>query len=137
MLKKLIYAAVNGRFVVILASLILIFLGLNTIKSAPLDVFPEFAPIKVEIQTEAPGLSTLEIEQLISLPLEHALNGTPQLKTLRSKSVLGLSSVIMLFDEGTELYQARQLVQERLSLAANRLPVVAKPYPPYHRFRAY
>jgi len=118
---------VSGRFVVLFISLILIVVGLNTIRQAPLDVFPEFAPIKVEIQTEAPGLSTEETEQLISMPLEQALNGTPQLKTLRSKSVLGLSSVVLLFEEGTDLFQARQYVQERLSLAASRLPIVAKP----------
>ncbi len=127
MLKKLIYSAVNGRYVVLLLALILILLGLNSIRKAPLDVFPEFAPIKVEIQTEALGLSTEETEQLISMPLEQALNGTPRLKTLRSKSVLGLSSVVLLFEEGTDLFQARQYVQERLSLAASRLPLVAKP----------
>ncbi len=127
MLKKIIYSAVSGRFVVLFISLILVVVGLNTIRQAPLDVFPEFAPIKVEIQTEAPGLSTEETEQLISMPLEQALNGTPQLKTLRSKSVLGLSSVVLLFEEGTDLFQARQYVQERLSLAASRLPIVAKP----------
>lgn len=127
MLKKLIYAAVNARIFVLLIALALIVFGLNSIKEAPLDVFPEFAPIKVEIQTEAPGLSSLEVEQLISLPLEQAVNGTPQLKTLRSKSVLGLSSVVMLFEEGTNLSEARNAVQERLSLASSRLPVVAKP----------
>ncbi|MDG1096096.1 MAG: efflux RND transporter permease subunit, partial [Methylophilaceae bacterium] len=127
MLKKLIHSAVNGRISVLVIALTLIVFGLNTIKEAPLDVFPEFAPIKVEIQTEAPGLSTLEVEQLISLPLEQAVNGTPHLKTLRSKSVLGLSSVVMLFEEGTHLSEARNAVQERLSLAASRLPVVAKP----------
>lgn len=127
MLKKLIYSAVKGRIVVLFSALVLMLVGLNTIKQAPLDVFPEFAPIKVEIQTEAPGLSTEETEQLISMPLEQALNGTPQLKTLRSKSVLGLSSVVLLFKEGTDLFQARQFVQERLSLAASRLPSVAKP----------
>lgn len=127
MLKKLIYAAVSGRFIVLFISLMLIVVGLNTIRQVPLDVFPEFAPIKVEIQTEAPGLSTEETEQLISMPLEQVLNGTPQLKTLRSKSVLGLSSIVLLFEEGTDLFQARQYVQERLSLAASRLPIVAKP----------
>ena len=127
MLRKLITHAVNGRIIVLFLSLILILLGLNTLSQAPLDVFPEFAPIKVEIQTEAPGLSSEETEQLISMPLEQALNGTPQLKTLRSKSVLGLSSVVLLFEEGTDVFKARQYVQERLALAATRLPVIAKP----------
>ena len=81
MLKKIIHSAVKGRVLVMLAALVLMLVGLNTIRQAPLDVFPEFAPIKVEIQTEAPGLSTEEIEQLVSMPLEQALNGTPKLKT--------------------------------------------------------
>lgn len=126
MLKNLITKAVNGRIVVLLISILLVVFGLYNVKQIPLDVFPEFAPIKVEIQTEAPGLSTEETEQLISIPLEHALNGTPRLKTIRSKSVLGLSSVVLLFEEGTNLFQARQFVQERLALASSQLPTVAK-----------
>ena len=66
-------------------------------------MFPEFAPPLVEIQTEAPGLSTEEVESLISVPLENALNGTIGLKTIRSKSVLGLSSVVLILKEGTDL----------------------------------
>ena len=108
-------------------SVVLIVFGWQTLKTAPLDVFPEFAPPLVEIQTEAPGLSTEEVESLISMPLENALNGTPWLKTLRSKSVLGLSSVVMIFESGTDLIRARQLVQERLAAEAGRLPAVAHP----------
>ena len=73
MLSKLIYSAVKGRLVVLFLSAILILLGLNTLNQVKLDVFPEFAPIKVEIQTEAPGLSTEATEQLVSMPLERAL----------------------------------------------------------------
>jgi len=127
MLRTLIQTAMNARLLVLALSLALLFFGINAAKKAPMDVFPEFAPIKVEIQTEAPGLSTEAVEQLISIPLEQALNGTPQLKTLRSKSVLGLSSVVLLFEEGTDLFKARQYVQERLSLAASKLPAIAKP----------
>lgn len=126
MLSKLIYSAVKGRLVVLFLSAILILLGLNTLNQVKLDVFPEFAPIKVEIQTEAPGLSTEETEQLVSMPLERALNSTPKLKTLRSKSVLGLSSVVLIFEDGTDLYQARQFVQERLMLVASKLPAAVK-----------
>ena len=91
-----------------------------------MDVFPEFAPPLVEIQTEAPGLSTEEVESLVSVPLENALNGTIGLKTIRSKSVLGLSSVVLILKEGTDLMAARQVVQERLSVEAPRLPAAAK-----------
>ncbi len=81
----------------------------------------------VEIQTEAPGLSTEEVESLVTVPLENALNGTPNLKTIRSKSVLGLSSIVLIFQDGTDLTESRQLVGERLAIEASRLPAVARP----------
>ena len=123
----LVSTSLKLRVIVLAMSLVLIVVGLQTLKTAPLDVFPEFAPPLVEIQTEAPGLSTEEVESLITMPLENALNGTPWLKTLRSKSVLGLSSVVMIFQSGTDLIRARQLVQERLAAEAGRLPTVAHP----------
>jgi Cu/Ag efflux pump CusA len=91
-------------------------------RDVPLDVFPEFAPPMVEIQTEAPGLSTEEVESLITVPIETAVNGVPDLMTLRSKSVLGLSSVSILFERGTDVIRARQLVQERVAQVQARLP---------------
>ncbi len=127
MLSRLISSSIRGRIVVLALCGLLIAYGLRTVQSAPLDVFPEFAPPKIEVQTEAPGLSTDEVESLISVPLENVLNGTPGLKTLRSKSVLGLSSVVLLFEEGTDIHKARQYVQERVSAEAVRLPTVARP----------
>ena len=112
--------------VIALAATLIVF-GIRTVRHAPLDVFPEFAPPLVEIQTEAPGLSTEEVDALVTVPLENALNGLPWLKTIRSKSVLGLSSVVLIFQDGTDLLRARQLVQERLALAQSRLPAVVKP----------
>ncbi len=127
MLSWLISSSVRGRVVVLALCGLLIVYGVRTVANAPLDVFPEFAPPKVEIQTEAPGLSTEEVESLISVPLENALNGTPGLKTLRSKSVLGLSSVVLLFGEEIDIHKARQYVQERVAAEAVRLPIVARP----------
>jgi CzcA family heavy metal efflux pump len=127
MLKKLTMRAIQARYLVIVCAAILMLVGFNTIQHTPMDVFPEFSLVKVEIQTEAPGLSSIETEQLISIPVEHAMNGIPQMKTLRSKSVLGLSSVVMLFEEGTQIAVARQAVQERLLLVAQKLPAVARP----------
>src|SRR5215211_3207994 len=115
MLGWLIGVSVRGRVVVLALGLLLIAQGVRTTRNAPLDVFPEFAPPKVEIQTEAPGLSTEEVESLVTMPLEYALNGTPGMTTLRSKSVLGLSSVVLLFAEGADLHKARQYVQERVA----------------------
>ncbi len=123
----LVSTSLKLRVLVLALSVVLMVVGIRAAKNAPLDVFPEFAPPLVEIQTEAPGLTTDEVEALISVPIENALNGTQGLKTLRSKSVLGLSSVVLIFAEGSDLMRARQLVQERLTVEASRLPAVARP----------
>lgn len=123
----LVTTSLKLRVLVLAGSIVLVLFGLQTLKNAPLDVFPEFAPPLVEIQTEAPGLSTEEVESLITIPLENGLKGTPWLKTLRSKSVLGLSSVVLIFPQGTDLVRARQFVQERLTIEATRLPAIAHP----------
>ena len=111
---------------VLALSIVLMIVGIQRARNAPLDVFPEFAPPLIEVQTEAPGLSTEEVESLISVPLENALNGTIGLKTIRSKSVLGLSSVVLILKEGSDLMSARQVVQERLAVEAARLPTAAR-----------
>ncbi len=127
MIPWLVSTSLRFRVLVVAIAIVLMIAGVQTARVTPLDVFPEFAPPLVEIQTEAPGLSTEEVESLITVPLENALNGTAWLKTIRSKSVLGLSSVVLIFEEGTDLMQARQLVQERLAAEAGRLPAVARP----------
>ena len=127
MLTWLVSTALRLRVVVLAASVLLLVVGFRSLRHAPMDVFPEFAPPYVEIQTEAPGVSTQEVESLVTMPLENALNGTAGVKTIRSKSVLGLSSIVMIFNPGTDLLRARQLVQERLAVEATRLPTVARP----------
>ena len=127
MMRWLVERALRLRLAVVALALVLIVAGSRAAQDTPLDVFPEFAPPLVEIQTEAPGLSTGEVESLVTVPLENAMNGVPDLRTLRSKSVLGLSSVVMIFEEGTELMAARQLVQERLLRIATSLPTAARP----------
>ncbi|MEO6445326.1 MAG: efflux RND transporter permease subunit [Gemmatimonadaceae bacterium] len=126
-MRWLIATALRQRVAVVAITLLLLIVGVWAVADAPLDVFPEFAPPLVEIQTEAPGLSTEEVEALISVPLENALNGTPYVETVRSKSVLGLSSVVLLFQGGTDLFVARQFVAERLARVAPQLPGVAQP----------
>ena len=127
MMTWLISASLRARVLVLASGIAMIVLGLGVVRQAPMDVFPEFAPPLVEIQTEAPGLSTEEVEGLITVPLENAVNGVPWLKTVRSKTVLGLSSVVLIFEEGTDLMRARQLVQERVAIAAPKLPLTARP----------
>ena len=92
-----------------------------------MDTLPEFGPTTVQVQIEALGLSAEEVEQLITVPMEQdLLDGVAWLDTIQSKSVPGLSSITMLFQPGTDLYRARQVVQERISQAAG-LPQVSKP----------
>jgi len=126
-MRALIGFCLGMRWPMVALAGLVLGIGWFTLRSARVDAFPEFAPPLVEVQTEAPGLSALEVEQLVSQPLEHVLDGTPRMTTLRSKSVLGLSSVVLHFHEGTDLFQARQLVQERLARAAARLPAAARP----------
>ncbi|WP_034158099.1 efflux RND transporter permease subunit [Sphingomonas sp. ERG5] len=126
MLAWLVRAALTQRVLVLVMAALLVLLGIRASTDVPLDVFPEFAPPIVEIQTEAPGLSTEEVESLITVPIETAVNGVPDLATLRSKSVLGLSSVTILFDRGIDVIRARQLVQERVTQIQGRLPAAAR-----------
>ncbi len=123
----LIRTSLKFRLLVIVLAIALVVVGVRSGEFVPLDVFPEFAPPLVEIQTEAPGIATEDVESLITVPIENAVNGIPFVQTVRSKSVLGLSSVRMIFEPGTDLLTARQLVQERLTLASRQLPMVARP----------
>ncbi len=123
----LIRTSLQFRLLIVVLAIALVVVGIRTADSVPLDVFPEFAPPLVEIQTEAPGIATEDVESLITVPIENAVNGIPFVQTVRSKSVLGLSSVRMIFESGTDLLTARQLVQERLALVARQLPLVARP----------
>ena len=120
----LVQAALRFRIIVVAAAIALIVVGVRTADDVPLDVFPEFAPPRVEIQTEAPGLSTEEVDSLVTVPIENSLNGIPFVDHVHSKSVLGLSSVQLYFERGSDLITARNLVQERLTQAAARLPTV-------------
>src|SRR5438128_6006780 len=95
--------------------------GFYAARTAPLDVFPEFAPPIVEVQVEAPGLAPEDVEALVTRPLERALAGAPGVATLRSSSIAGLSVVTAVYRYGTDPYRARQVVIERLALAAEQL----------------
>jgi len=125
MLSSLIANSIRLRVVVLAMCVVLLIVGSRSVERAPLDVFPEFAPPLVEIQTEAPGLSTEEVESLVTMPIENALNGTPHVKIVRSKSVLGLSQVVLVLEEGTDPLKVRQIVQERVTTESRRLPTVA------------
>jgi CzcA family heavy metal efflux pump len=127
MLSSLISNSIRLRVVVLAACVVLLVVGSRSIRRAPLDVFPEFAPPLVEIQTEAPGLSTNEVEALVTMPIENALTGLAHVKTVRSKSVLGLSQVVLVLEDGADVMKVRQMVQERINAVARQLPTIAQP----------
>jgi CzcA family heavy metal efflux pump len=122
MLNSILKWSIAQRWLVVIGAVLITFYGIYTINQMPLDVFPDFAPPQVEIQTEADGLAPEEVESLITLPIESAVNGTPNVETVRSSSAVGISVVKVIFRWGTDVYQARQLVTERLQQARSKLP---------------
>ncbi|HYM74876.1 MAG TPA: efflux RND transporter permease subunit [Candidatus Dormibacteraeota bacterium] len=122
MIRPLVEFSLRYRGVVIALACLLLIYGLNTAVHAKLDVFPEFAPPQVVIQTEAPGLASEQVEQLVTRPIELAVNGVANLESIRSQSIQGLSVITAVFQGGTDIYRARQMVSERLSTAASQLP---------------
>lgn len=128
MIRSIVGASVRYHFLVITLAVVLVIVGVNQLGTAPVDALPEFSPPFVEIQTEALGLSAEEVEQMITVPMEQdLLAGVAWLDVIRSESVPGLSSVVVYFEPGTDLYQARQMVAERLAQAAVGIPHVSKP----------
>lgn len=122
MLTWLVSHSLRFRGVVIALAVAVLGYGAFIAARTKLDVFPEFAPPMVVIQTEAPGFSPEQVEALVTRPLETALNGTPQLASIRSESIQGLSAITLTFEERADIYRVRQLASERLSEAASRLP---------------
>src|SRR5215203_3071216 len=121
-MRRLVGLSLRFRFIVLGLAAGLMLFGATAVGDMPVDVFPEFAPPRVEVQAAAIGLSSSEIESLVTVPLEQALNGVPGLHVMRSKSVPQLSSIEMIFKPGTDLMKARQVVQERLATVAPTLP---------------
>ncbi|MEW6030932.1 MAG: efflux RND transporter permease subunit [Chloroflexota bacterium] len=128
MMRGIVGSSLQFRYLVIVLAGVLMLSGVSQLREMPVDVLPEFSPPFVEIQTEALGLSAEEVEQMITVPMEQdLLAGVAWLDVIRSESVPGLSSVLIYFEPGTDLYRARQMVAERLAQAAVGLPHVSKP----------
>ena len=134
MMGWIVGTSLKFRFIVLLVAAAMMLFGFDRLRDMPVDVFPEFAPPLVEIQTPSLGLSPAEVEELVTIPLEEALNGLSDVDIMRSKSVPQLSSVVMIFKPGTDLLRARQLVQERIAVAIPMLPVDIGPPFMLHRF---
>jgi len=122
MMQALVRFSIRFSGVIIgLASLIIVY-GLFSLTRSNLDVFPEFAPTQIIIQTESPGLSAELVESLVTQPIEISAAGTVGIKSMRSQSIPGLSIVTIIFDETTDVYRNRQVIAERLATLANKLP---------------
>jgi cobalt-zinc-cadmium resistance protein CzcA len=120
MLNATIELSLKNRFVVLLLAAILIAVGVRSLSRLPLDAFPDTTPVQVQINTVAPELAPEEVERLITFPVEYALGGLKGLEAVRSVSKFGFSQVVAIFEDGTDIYFARQQVNERLGEA--RLP---------------
>ncbi|MDI1464827.1 efflux RND transporter permease subunit [Catellatospora sp. KI3] len=127
MMRWIVGSSLKFRALVVAIACGLMLLGVGQLRDMPVDVFPEFAPPRVEIQTPSLGLSAAEVESLVTVPLEQALNGVEGLDAIRSKSVPQLSSIVLIFKPGTDLLRARQLVSERLNEVTATLPTWASP----------
>ena len=127
MMRWIVGSSLKLRFLVVLVAVALLLLGFVQLRGMPVETLPEFNPPMVEIQTEALGLSAAEVEQLVTVPLEQdLLNGVAWLDRIRSESVPGLSRIELIFQPGTDVLKARQLVQERLIQAPGGIPNVSK-----------
>ncbi|MDQ1743836.1 MAG: hypothetical protein QOE23_2175 [Pseudonocardiales bacterium] len=127
LMRWLVSASLRLRYLVVLGAVVMMVAGAAQLDNMRVDVFPEFAPPEVQIQTMCNGLSTADVEALVTVPLEQALTGVAGLDDLRSKSVPQLSAIQLIFKQGTDLLKARQLVQERLATATPNLPTWAAP----------
>ena len=126
-MARFLAGVMKFRLLILAAAIGLMAFGIVQLRDARMDVLPEFSPPYAEVQTEALGLSAEEVEQLITVPLEaDLLNGVEGIDVIRSESLPGISSVVMVFESGTDVYRARQLIEERLA-QAHALPNVSKP----------
>ncbi len=122
MIERVIDFSVRNRFLVIFFVLLVGALGLRALEDLPIDAVPDVTNVQVQVLTQAPALGPLEIEQFITFPVESVMSGLPRLEEVRSVSRFGLSAVTLVFEEGTDIYFARQLVGERLAEAREAIP---------------
>ncbi|MEK7680389.1 MAG: efflux RND transporter permease subunit, partial [Deltaproteobacteria bacterium] len=122
MIDRLISFALRQRLVVLIGVLLLVLFGVYAFTKLPIDAFPDVTSIQVQVIAKAPGMSPIEVEQLVTFPLEVEFMGLPKKTELRSITKLGLSVITVVFEDGTDIYWCRQTVLERLIQAREKLP---------------
>jgi cobalt-zinc-cadmium resistance protein CzcA len=122
MIQRLIDLSLDNRFAVFLLTLVMVGLGIVSMVNLPVDAVPDLTNVQVLVLTQAPGLGPVEVEQFITFPVETSLSGMPRVAEIRSLSLAGLSNVTVVFEDGTDIYWARNLVNERLQEARNNIP---------------
>ena len=122
MINKLIDFSLDNRFLVLVLWLLVMALGVNALLKLPIDAVPDVTNVQVQVLTNSPGLAPEEVERFISFPVETAMSGLPKIEEIRSTSKFGLSVVTVVFEEGTDIYWARQLVGARLTAAREQIP---------------
>lgn len=122
MINHLIDFSLNNRFIVILLSLAILGMGFFAAATIPLDAVPDLTNVQVQVLTNSPALGPVEVEQFITFPIENAMSGIPKVDEIRSISRFGLSAVTVAFEEGTDIYWARNLISERLLKAREEIP---------------
>ncbi len=127
MINRIIEFALNQRLLIIAMTILVAGVGLYSLNNIPIDAFPDVTNVQVQVIAEAPGLSPVETEKLVTFPVEVSMNGLPQLTEIRSISKYGLSVVTVVFEDEVDIYFARQLVLERLQSAKGNLPPSVPP----------
>jgi heavy metal efflux system protein len=121
-LNKLVEFSLQYKFLILIAFLVVGFLGVRAVSVIPIDAFPDVTPVQVNIYTESPGLAAEDVEQLLTFPVESSMAGLPDVQEIRSVSLFGLSYVAVYFEDNVDIYFARRLVMERLAEVGDRIP---------------
>jgi len=122
MIEGILAWSLRNRAVVLLLSALLVAAGLGAMRTLPIDAVPDVTNVQVQVLTTAPALGPVEVEQFITTPVELVMSGIPRMREVRSVSRFGLSAVTLVFEEGTDIYFARQMVGERLVEAREAIP---------------